>query len=263
MDPTWANQLEDGFETNMREIETKMSDMEYGCRKYLKRKACGALDYIYVLKRQNGEIDVLTKSGYPTTNPPVAFNPPNPPPPDDDNNDDGDNGDSGLFEDRGEETNEEEDVNKEEEDDEDEDEDKEANNGGLSPLLLTQGAKAEPPLVTPKKDKFCPHCGNANCHATKYGRFLAYLSHSQYNGDFRNKKHDLRALFFEAYITLKEWEKRVGSSKGAGPIDASEITFENVPECMKAFCSNWLKGLKKRHDDKLDAFCFTPECLRE
>ena len=100
------------------------------------------------------------------------------------------------IEEHEEEFNEEDDVNQE--DKEDENEKRSNGHAKTRPLLLTQATTQathpEPKLVTPEKDKSCPHCGSVECHATKYGRFLAYLSHLQYKGEFHNEKGDLQAL---------------------------------------------------------------------
>ena len=234
MDFGWMKDQEDDFEERMIEMEETMNDMDHGARRYLKRKPCGAIDYMFSRKEKDGSIDFIVKSGKPATvslftnddlSPPEDLSSP------EDLLSVGESSPNAKRENKPKKRS--------------------------TVALLTQAA-----IVTPKgkrvctegndgathtKAKLCGHCYRPHCHAEKYGEFLLYIAHSQFKGKYNKREEEnLKIRMYTAYTILVQWDKCVELYGGnAQPIDPEELE-EEMPVCLQIYRDGWLRSLKKQ-----------------
>ena len=142
-----------------------------------------------------------------------------------------------------------------------EEEETEEKDAKPSSNLLTQ---APAPVVTPPSKRrkvpltksmiLCAHCFNEDCHAYRYGKFLAFLTHARYNGNFEEEKENLKEQFKQAYHSVREWDKVVKFQEGnPRPIDSEDVN-EDLPACVLRFRNMWLNKLKTRFNNANGTF---------
>ena len=204
---------------------------------------------MYAIKNREGEIDYILRSGVPTSSTHQA-----------------------KIEAKEEETEEELEAKhepavkeKEEEEEEGEEEAKESNVNAEDVLpdsnLLTQQTNVKVPTCEafasaanpPGSDGLCAHCFNQDdaCHALKYGKFLCFLTYTQYNGEIEEEKEKLMEHFRTTYHAVCEWDKCVHFLNGRPyPIDAEEVS-EDVPKCLHRYRELWMQKLQERSSNSI------------
>ena len=270
MDFDWSKKMDADLKERMDEVEQSMEGMEYGVMKYLKRKANGGLNYMYAFKTKEGEIDYILKSGEPT---PVmdkqvrravyAAHKNNETFTEDDTSEESEQESVDLLNDpKKDERKLESNKMKTKEEEEQEEKDEEDKNSKASMNLLTQ--KSDVNFITPTKKRkkvpltdsmiLCGHCFNEDCHSYRYGKFLAFVTHVRYNGNFEEEKETLKKQFKEAYHSIREWDKVQKFQQGvARPVDAEDI-HEDLPECLLRFQNMWLEKLRIRFNNANGTF---------
>ena len=250
MNLDWAKRMEDHLEERMEEVNVTMSDMTSGVRKYLKRKDDGTFNYMYCIKKRNGEIDYLLKAGEGIAAPSASIAPAvasavastvassNPPTQDSDT--DGEGGPT-----NGEREVESNNLKTSESDDEEE-EDKEGGN-----QLSTQLAVASSLSRTNCQHttvRVCGLCSNQNCHAAKYGQFLRFLTLPFYTGQYEQQKGDISSVFEFAYHIINDYDKIQEKHDGVARVIVAADLEEPMPACMERVRSKWLEHLKNEYN---------------
>ena len=123
---------------------------------------------------------------------------------------------------------------------EEEEEQEQENSRATQAALLVPG-------VLPSAD-VCGHCLNPECHAHRYGKFLAFLTLTKYNGDFNEEQEEIKTLFKQSYNTVREWDKVVKDNKGQAQVIDDEDMLECLPYCVLRFRNIWIARLKQHYN---------------